>query len=87
MAGPYRIEFTPSAARSLRKLDRSLQDRLIPRIDSLASNPRPPGAEKLAGREDRYRIRAGDYRIIYSIEDGLHRVTVAVIGHRREVYR
>jgi mRNA interferase RelE/StbE len=84
---PYRIEFTPSAARAYEKLERLIRERLAPKIDSLADNPRPHGAEKLAGAESRYRLRSGDYRIIYAIEDGPRLVTVAVVAHRREVYR
>lgn len=83
----YRIEFIPAAARSFKKLPGSVQNRIEPRIDSLAANPRPHGVEKLAGHENRYRIRAGEYRIIYVLNDSLRLVTVAVIGHRREVYR
>lgn len=84
---PYRIEFTPSAARAFKKLPGSIQSRIAPKIDALAVHPRPHGVEKMAGNENRYRIRVGEYRTIYVIDDGSHLVTVAVIGHRREVYR
>lgn len=83
----YRIEFTPAAARTFKKLPSSVQSRITPKVDALAASPRPHGVEKLAGHEDRYRIRVGEYRIIYVIDDELRGVTVAVIGHRREVYR
>lgn len=83
----YRIEFTPSAARAFRKLPALIQGRIAPKIDALAENPRPHGVEKMGGHENRYRVRVGEYRIIYVISDGSHLVTVAVIGHRREVYR
>ncbi|MBI5882834.1 MAG: type II toxin-antitoxin system RelE/ParE family toxin [Elusimicrobia bacterium] len=83
----YRIEFAPSAARAFKKLDRSVRERIIPKIDALVVNPRPHGAEKLAGVENRYRLRVGDYRVIYAIEDGLRLVIIAVIAHRRESYR
>jgi mRNA interferase RelE/StbE len=56
------------------------------RINGLATEPRPPGAEKLSGHE-KYRIRQGDYRVLYSIDDGAQTVTVVKIGHRRDVYR
>lgn len=84
---PYRIEFTPSAARAFKKLPAAVQGRITPKIDELAANPRPHGVEKLAGHDNRYRIRVGEYRIIYVIGDGARLVTVAVIGHRRDVYR
>lgn len=83
----YRVEFTPSAARAFRKLPGPIQVRIAPRIDALAANPRPHGVEKMAGHDNRYRVRVGEYRVIYVISDGAHLVTVAVIGHRREVYR
>jgi mRNA interferase RelE/StbE len=83
----YRIEFTPSAARTFRKLPALIQGRIAPKIDALAANPRPHGVEKMAGHENRYRVRVGEYRVIYVISDGSRLVTVAVIGHRREVYR
>jgi len=65
------------------KVDRR---RIIKRIESLADNPRPPGSRKLSGRE-RYRIRQGNYRILYTIEDGVLIVHVIKIGHRKDVYR
>ena len=83
----YTIRFRPSATRSMRKLPRSVQVRLKPRIDALAENPRPPGVDKLAGEENAYRIRVGDYRIIYEVRDIVLVVVVMRIGHRREVYR
>ncbi len=83
----YRIEFTPSAARAFKKLPGAIQGRIAPKIDALTVNPRPHGVEKMGGHENRYRVRVGEYRVIYVISDGLRLVTVAVIGHRREVYR
>ncbi|HXT00492.1 MAG TPA: type II toxin-antitoxin system RelE/ParE family toxin [Elusimicrobiota bacterium] len=83
----YRVEFTPSAARAFKKLPGSIQSRIAPKIDALAAIPRPHGVEKMAGHENRYRVRVGEYRVIYVISDGPRLITVAVIGHRREVYR
>ena len=83
----YRIEFTPATARAFKKLPQSVQSRMAPKVDALASIPRPHGVEKLAGHENRYRIRVGEYRIIYIIDDGPRLLTIAAIGHRREVYR
>lgn len=83
----YEVEITSSAARALRKLERAVQVRLARAIDSLATNPRPHGAIKLSAEDDIYRIRAGDYRIIYSIVDRRLTVLVIAVGHRREIYR
>lgn len=84
---PYRVELKPSAARALRKLDADVQRRIIARVETLAENPRPPGAERLEGMRDLYRIRAGDYRIIYQVADKVLLVLVVRVGHRRDVYR
>jgi mRNA interferase RelE/StbE len=83
----YRIEFAPRADRQFKALDRSLQARLARRINSLAENPRPQGIKKLAGEEDLYRLRVGNYRIIYQIQEKRLVVLVAGVGHRAEVYR
>ena len=61
--------------------------RLRTRIDSLADNPRPPDTKKLSGAEELYRIRVGDYRVLYAIQDKVLLVLVVKVGHRREVYR
>lgn len=83
----YRVELKTPAVRVLASLPRSDQQRIRTRIDMLAENARPPGCKKLAGENDLYRIRAGAYRVVYSIEDARLRVLVVRIGHRREVYR
>jgi len=83
----YTIEFAPSAEREFRKLAREVQLRVRPRIDSLAYEPRPAGAKKLRGQEDLWRIRAGDYRIVYEVRDRILVVLVVRVAHRREVYR
>jgi len=82
----YKILLRKSAARELDKLPAKELKRIVDRIQGLATNPRPPGAEKLSG-DDRYRIRQGNYRIIYSIQDAELTVWVVKIGHRRDVYR
>ncbi len=61
--------------------------RIVERIGALAHDPRPRGCEKLAGRNDRLRIRQGDYRVIYAVDDGKRVVTIVKIGHRKDVYR
>ncbi|MGI8784169.1 MAG: type II toxin-antitoxin system RelE family toxin [Acidobacteriota bacterium] len=78
----------PSAAREIEAVDQKKdRQRIVTRIHSLADDPRPDGCEKLAGQQDRYRIRAGRYRILYSIQDEELIVIVVKVGHRREVYR
>jgi len=83
----YRIEFKPSAAKEFSQLPKNVQKRITIKVNTLADNPRPRGVEKLEGRENRYRIRVGDYRVIYEIHDEVLLVLVVRIGHRREVYR
>ena len=82
----YEVEFRPAALRELRKVDRSTQPRIQGAIALLAQDPRPPASRQLRGR-DGYRLRVGDYRIIYTIDDGVLLVVVVTIGHRREVYQ
>ncbi|MBW4079609.1 MAG: type II toxin-antitoxin system RelE/ParE family toxin [Acidobacteria bacterium] len=82
----YEIEFRPAALRELRKMDRSTQPRVRGAIALLAQDPRPPASRQLRGR-DGYRLRVGDYRIIYTIDDGVLLIVVVTIGHRREVYQ
>ncbi len=83
----YQIEFSRQAARQFRNLPSQIQQRLKSRIDSLAAMPRPHGSEKLSGADQLYRIRVGDYRIVYAVEDNRLFVLVVKVGHRREVYR
>ena len=84
----YRVLLRPPAQRFLRKLrDTSLAARLVAAMRGLASQPRPPGCDKLVGPGDLYRIRVGDYRIVYQVRDEVLVVLVVKIGHRREVYR
>ena len=83
----YAVFLEKAAARFLLRLkDAKLKARLDEAIESLAAVPRPPSCRKLAGTVDRYRIRVGDYRIIYRVDDAKVTVLVLVIGHRREVY-
>jgi len=83
----YDVEFAPSAARSFAKLERRIQRRVAQRVEALAYTPRPRASEKLRGTADRYRIRVGDYRIIYDIEDDALVILILRVGHRRDVYR
>jgi len=83
----YRIEFRPAAFRELARLEKSVRRRIAAIVDSLAQQPRLPGVEKLKGHECRYRVRCGDYRIVYEIKDAILLILVVRIGHRRQVYR
>ena len=82
----YRIEFRPAALRELREIDRSTQPRIQGAISLLAKDPRPPASRPLRGR-DGYRLRVGDYRIIYTSDDGVLLIVVVTVGHRRDVYQ
>ena len=84
---PYSIRFTPRAQRDFSALDRTVQHRLRRHIDRLGENPFPPGAKKLHAEEPYYRIRVGDYRVIYQVEAHQLVIVVVKVGHRREVYR
>ena len=82
----YSVLIKPSAAKELERLPDKLRRQVAKRIQALADNPRPVGVEKLTG-EELYRLRQGDHRIVYSIEDAVLIVRVVRIGNRREVYR
>jgi mRNA interferase RelE/StbE len=83
----YRVEVSKPAGKQIAGLDRTAQNRIIDRLTALGDNPRPAGSKKMAGPEAFWRIRVGDYRVVYSIEDARLVVLVLKIGHRREVYR
>lgn len=82
----YEIVFKQSVAKDLRQIPGKDVQRILKRIDSLANDPRPADMEKLSG-DDKYRIRQGNYRILYTIEDSVVTVTIVKVGHRRDVYR
>ncbi len=83
----YRIEVTPAAVRQLRKLDSQARRRVQAAVELLANDPRPSGAEKLVGGNGEWRVRTGDYRIVYEVNDGVLVVLVIAVGHRREIYQ
>jgi mRNA interferase RelE/StbE len=84
----YRLLVKPGAAKELDAVEpKKVRQRLVRSIDALAAEPRPAGCEKLAGATDLYRIRQGDYRAVYSVNDGDRVVRVFKVGHRRDVYR
>ena len=82
----YRVDYLPAARKAIENLPRALQQRILERLGTLSVNPRPPGCVKLTG-QDAYRVRVGDYRVIYTIHDDRLGVVVIDVGHRREVYR
>lgn len=81
----YSIQYSPHADRDFERLPSQVKGRVQAKIESLADNPRPHGCTKLKGAE-MYRVRVGDYRIIYEVKDNILLVLVVKIGHRREVY-
>ena len=83
----YKVEFSPAALRAFKKLDREAMRRIQGVVELLKDNPRPPGAKKLVGGEGEWRVRSGDYRLIYEIHDKVLTVLVLQLGHRRDIYR
>ncbi|MGA9451260.1 MAG: type II toxin-antitoxin system RelE/ParE family toxin [Verrucomicrobiia bacterium] len=83
----YRVLLERSAERDLGRLSSEVHDRVITAIQGLANNPRPPGCRKLVGSKNDWRIRVGDYRVLYEIADAIRVVRVNRVRHRREVYR
>jgi mRNA interferase RelE/StbE len=82
----YKLLIKPSAAKELEALPRKDRKRIVTKLQRLASEPRPPGTEKLSGQE-KYRLRQGDYRVLYSVDDDEARVVIVKVAHRRDVYR
>jgi mRNA interferase RelE/StbE len=83
----YRVVIEDGTARAIRKLDRDVQRLVVAKLERLAENPRPPGSKKLEGAEDLHRVRVGDHRIVYRIEDQVLLVLVVRVAHRSDVYR
>jgi mRNA interferase RelE/StbE len=85
--GRYRVLIKPSAVKEIEAIPRKGdRQRIVKRIEGLAEEPRPVGCQKLSG-QDRYRLRQGQYRIVYAVEDDLLTVYVVRVGHRKDVYR
>jgi mRNA interferase RelE/StbE len=82
----YRVALKSSAEKELLGLSDQMIARIFPRIEALAAEPRPPGCKKLRGGKDEWRVRVGDYRVVYTIDDKTQIVEVTRIAHRREVY-
>ncbi|MET8908403.1 type II toxin-antitoxin system RelE/ParE family toxin [Micromonospora sp. NPDC004551] len=83
----YKVEIRPSALKSIDKIDRQSRARVLRRIQALAEDPRPAGCEKLTNEDNLWRVRAGDYRVVYQILDDALLVTVVRVGHRSQVYQ
>ena len=83
---PYLVTFAASARKELTGLPPDVIERLLPKIRELAGNPRPAGCKKLHGYKNRWRIRAGNYRVVYAIDDMGKSVDITRIAHRKEVY-
>jgi mRNA interferase RelE/StbE len=84
--GSYAVEIKASARKELEALPNHLLSRVVRKIQSLSDNPRPAGCKKLKGYKDLWRIRVGDWRVVYIIDDAVRVVSVTRIAHRREVY-
>ena len=84
--GSYRLEVKRTAAKEIGDLPKADCRRVVAKIELLARDPRPHGCEKLSGAE-KYRVRQGDYRILYEIDDSAKSVTIVKVGNRREIYR
>jgi mRNA interferase RelE/StbE len=82
----YRVVVSRSANKELQELPTQVVNRIVPQIMKLGENPRPPGCKKLKGEKESWRIRVGDYRVVYSIEDEVRVVDVRKIGHRKDIY-
>ena len=83
----YRVELRSSADRELSRLDRQILNRVVAAIDALGEQPRPVGVRKMAGTDHTYRIRVGDYRVVYTIYDATKLVSVERVRHRSDAYR
>jgi mRNA interferase RelE/StbE len=85
--GPYEVRYDPRAAKELRKLDQPVASRIATAISALGTEPRPPGARQLVGYPGLWRVRVGDYRVVYAIRDAELVVLALRIAHRSDVYR
>jgi mRNA interferase RelE/StbE len=83
----YAVLFSRSARKELESLPANMVARILPRIERLASAPRPSGCRKLSGEQNLWRLRVGDYRVVYSVDDDRRIVDVNAVRHRRDAYR
>ena len=84
--GSYKIFIKPSAVKEIKAIPQKHRQRIVARIQGLSNNPRPPGSEKLSGQE-KFRLRQGAFRIVYSVNDDEPSLLIVKVGHRKEVYR
>jgi mRNA interferase RelE/StbE len=82
----YSVRFVRSARKELEALPDSVINRIFPRIEALADDPRPAGCKKLRGSRDLWRIRVGNYRVVYQIDDGVLLVEIRAVGDRKDIY-
>jgi len=82
----YRVIVSKTATKELAALPTQAVNRIIPAIKNLAENPRPVGSKKLKGGQDTWRIRIGDYRVVYTVDDKIQIVDVRKVGHRKDIY-
>jgi mRNA interferase RelE/StbE len=83
----YSISFARSARKEVERLPGDIADRVLAKVEALAGNPQPVGVIKLHGQKNFWRLRVGDYRVVYSIDDLSRTVDVSIIRHRRDVFR
>ena len=83
----FTVHFKPSADRQLQRLPAAVQKRIVAEVAALAENPRPAGVVKLVGDDNLWRLRIGDYRVVYEIHDARLVVLVLRVAHRKDVYR
>lgn len=83
----YKIEWKQSAKKELRKLEKAIISRIIRVVEDLPLDPHPTGCRKLQGSEHLYRVRVGDYRVVYSVENEVLLIEIIRVGHRKEIYR
>lgn len=86
MAG-YSVTFARSARKELENLPDAVVDKILARVEQLATTPRPRGCRKLQGEKDLWRIRVGEYRVVYAIDDRRRTIDVVIVRHRRDAYR
>lgn len=83
----FRIDYKKAARKELKKLDQSARERIGAAIDALGLEPHPPGSRKTVGSEALFRIRVGDYRVIYEVQNEILTIFIIRIGHRKDIYR
>lgn len=83
----YYVDFAPAAEKAFLRLPLAMQERIRPKIDSLVDEPRPHNTTALQGEKETYRLRVGDYRVVYRVDDETEYIYVTLIGHRSNVYK